>query len=121
MSPWGRGTVLCSHQEQGGEPAGGASRRGDSEEEQALLFLFSSVRVWAHSAVASQLVPRWTWRHLVSVRTGAGTAEGCGRVSSVPVAGDEAVDARLQGVAGVVTPENKRAAVKTFMYTFTKS
>lgn len=59
--------------------------------------------------MASQLVPRWTWRHLVSVRTGAGTAEGCGRVSSVPVAGDEAVDARLQGVAGVVTHSLRRA------------
>lgn len=58
-----------------------------------------------HSAVASQLVPRGTWRHLVSVSTGAGTAEGCGRFSSTPVVGEEAVDARLQGVTGVVTPE----------------
>lgn len=57
------------------------------------------------SAVASQLVPRGTWRHLVSVSTGAGTAEGCGRFSSVPAAGEEAADARLQGVAGVATPE----------------
>lgn len=63
-----------------------------------------------HSAVASQLVPRGTWRHLVSVRTGAGTAEGCGRFSSVPVAGEEAADARLQGVTGPVTPEGMKSA-----------
>jgi len=54
-----------------------------------------------HSAVASQLVPRWTWRHLVSVSTGAGAAEGCGgRLSSAPAA-----DARLQGVIDAFTPE----------------
>lgn len=64
-----------------------------------------------HSAVASQLVPRGTWRHLVSVSTGAGTTEGCGRLSSVPAAGEEAADARLQGVAGVVTPEREESAV----------
>lgn len=58
-----------------------------------------------HSAVASQLVPRGTWRHLVSVSTGAGTADGCGRFSSVPLGVDEAADARLQGVTGAVTPE----------------
>lgn len=58
-----------------------------------------------HSAVASQLVPRGTWRHLVSVSTGAGTADGCGRFSSVPLGVDEAADARLQGVTAAVTPE----------------
>lgn len=62
-----------------------------------------------HSAVASQLVPRGTWRHLVSVSTGAGTAEECGRFSSVPAAGEEAADARLQGVAGVVTHSLREA------------
>lgn len=54
---------------------------------------------FSHSAVASQLVPRGTWRHLVSVSTGA-TVEGCGRLSSAPVAAEEAADARLQGVTG---------------------
>lgn len=63
-----------------------------------------------HSAVASQLVPRGTWRHLVSVSTGAGTAEGCGRFSSVPEAGEEAADARLQGVTGAGTPGRNEPA-----------
>lgn len=59
-----------------------------------------------HSAVASQLVPRGTWRHLVSVSTGAGTAEGCGRFSSTPVGpGAEAADARLQSETGGATAE----------------
>lgn len=58
-----------------------------------------------HSAVASQLVPRGTWRHLVSVSTGVGPAEGCGRFSSALAGADEAAEARLQGVTGAVTPE----------------
>lgn len=59
-----------------------------------------------HSAVASQLVPRGTWRHLVSVSTGAGTAEGCGRLSSTPLGlGEEVADARLQSVTGGAAPE----------------
>lgn len=69
--------------------------------------------------MASQLVPRGTWRHLVSVSTGAGTAEGCGRFSSAPGAGEEAADARLQGVTGAVTPEgrvSRLAAYTTFLH-----
>lgn len=99
-------------QEQGGELAGGTAsqwklgdwttRRGRSVDGGGGGVLLASP---PHSAVASQLVPRMTWRHLVSVSTGAGTADGCGRFSSAPVGADEAADARLQGVAGVVTPE----------------
>ncbi len=70
-----------------------------------------------HSAVASQLVPRGTWRHLVSVRTGAGTAEGCGRFSSAPAAGEAAADARLQGVTGAVTPKRAEQADASAAYT----
>lgn len=58
-----------------------------------------------HSAVASQLVPRGTWRHLVSVSTGAGTG-------SAPGGADEAADARLQGVTGAVTPEWEEPSVR---------
>lgn len=66
-----------------------------------------------HRAVASQLVPRGTWRHLVPVSTVV-TVEGCGLCccsaptgeSTAPTddrapAEEEAADARLQGVAGV--------------------
>lgn len=97
---------------------GGASKWKSSEEREGRRrggVLFLSCRPPSlsvslpHSAVASQLVPRGTWRHLVSVSTGAGTAEGCGRFSSAPVAGEEAADARLQGVAGAVTPEREQS------------
>ncbi len=91
-------------------PSGNAVRGGRDEEEGDPLPLQSSSISLPHSAVASQLVPRGTWRHLVSVSTGAGTAEGCGRFSSAPVAGEEAADARLQGVTGAVTPEREESA-----------
>lgn len=70
---------------------------------------FSSVSP-PHSAVASQLVSRGTWRHLVSVSTGAGTAEGCVRLSSAPVAGEETAEARLQDETDAVTPESEETA-----------
>lgn len=97
----------------GAYPRGSKAKRGrDKEEGDRLPHWSSSISLsfplsLLHSAVASQLVPRGTWRHLVSVRTGAGTADGCGRFSSVPVAGEEAADARLQGVTGAVTPERR--------------
>lgn len=50
--------------------------------------------------------------------TGAGTAEGCGRFSSAPAAGEEAADARLQGVTGAVTPEREESADGSAAYTF---
>lgn len=56
-----------------------------------------------HNAVASQLVPREIWRHLVSVSTVA-IPEGWGRASSAPVTGEDAADARLQGVGGAGAP-----------------
>lgn len=71
--------------------------------------MFECVQVY--SAVASQLVPRGTCRHLVSCKTGAGTAEGCCRLSSVPAEGAAAVEARLQGVAGAGTHSLRGAAV----------
>lgn len=52
----------------------------------------------AHRAVASQLSPRRTWRHLVPVNTvltGA-TEVGCGLQGSAPGAGDTAADAKEQ-------------------------
>lgn len=64
-----------------------------------------------HSAVASQLVLRGTWRHLVSVIIRAGTAGGWGRFCSVPVAGDDAAEARLQGVTGAGTPGEKKIVI----------
>lgn len=117
---WSGGTVLCSPGSRAGNwlgggahPSGKAVRRGREEEEGASssspVVLPSLSVSLPHSAVASQLVPRGTWRHLVSVSTGAGTAEGCGRFSSAPVAGEEAADARLQGVTGAVTPERKES------------
>lgn len=97
-------------------------RRGRGEEEEGVLFLSfrpPSLSVsLPHSAVASQLVPRGTWRHLVSVSTGAGTAEGCGRFSSAPAAGEEAADARLQGVTGAVTPERGQPVDPSAAYRF---
>lgn len=72
----------------------------------------------SHSAVASQLVPRGTWRHLVSVSTGAGTVEGCGRFSSAPAVGEEAADARLQGVTGAVTPVEEESADRSAIIHF---
>lgn len=115
--------------EQGGELAGGgahpsgkAVRRGREEEEGASssppVVLPSLSVSLPHSAVASQLVPRGTWRHLVSVSTGAGTAEGCGRFSSAPVAGEEAADARLQGVTGAVTPEREESGRSAAYFIF---
>lgn len=105
----------------GAHPSGNAVRRGREEEEGGILFLSfrpPSLSVsLPHSAVASQLVPRGTWRHLVSVSTGAGTAEGCGRFSSAPAAG-EAADARLQGVTGAVTPERGQSADPSAAYSF---
>lgn len=83
----------------------GRRRRGGSSSSPVVLPSISFSL--PHSAVASQLVPRGTWRHLVSVSTGAGTAEGCGRFSSAPAAGEEAADARLQGVT--VTPEREKS------------
>lgn len=121
LNRWGGGKVLCSLGSRAGNWLGGthpsenAVSRGRDEEERwgvPLPLLSSSVSFVSlpHSAVASQLVPRGTWRHLVSVSTGAGTAEGCGRFSSAPVAGEEAADARLQGVTGAVTPEREESA-----------
>lgn len=75
------------------------------------LFSLTFEYVQVYSAVASQLVPRGTWRHLVSCRTGAGTAEGCGRLSSVPAEGAVAVEARLQGVTGAGTHSLRGAAM----------
>lgn len=85
--------------EQGGELAEAAARRGRA----GLLPFPVVVLLPTHRAVASQLVPRGTWRHLVSASTGAGPAEGCGRLSS-------ASDARLQGVAGAFTPAGRDGA-----------
>lgn len=96
----------------GAYPRGSKAKSGrDKEEGDHLPHWSSSISLsfpvsLLHSAVASQLVPRGTWRHLVSVRTGAGTTDGCGRFSSVPVAGEEAADARLQAVTAV-TPERR--------------
>jgi len=41
------------------------------------------------------------------VSKGEGPAEGWGPLSSAPVGGEDATDARLQGVTGAVTPENR--------------
>lgn len=52
----------------------------------------------AYRAVASQLSPRRTWRHLVPVNTvlTEATEEGCGLQGSAPGAGDAAADAKEQ-------------------------
>ena len=105
----GRGTGCGA----GTHPSGNAVSRGRLWEERGSSsspFIFQLICSLLHSAVASQLVPRGTWRHLVSVRTGAGTVEGCGRFSSIPVAGEEAADIRLQGVTGSVTPKREDPA-----------
>lgn len=110
------GRVLCSLVSRAGNWLGdtqeGVAVRRRRKEKRAVLFLSLGFAL-PHSAVASQLVPRVTWRHLVSVSTGAGTADGCGRFRSAPVAAEEAADARLQGVTGVVTPERENAAGKS--------
>lgn len=99
--------------EQAGELAGrgGSSAIGRGHEEEAAVAAAVPLSVGPrppvrglHSAVASQLVPRGTWRHLVSVSTWAGTVGGRGLLSSAPAGADEAADARLQGVTGAVTP-----------------
>lgn len=108
----GRSPLLS--QEQGGELAGRTGSwaieeptgRGPGGVEPSSSPVRPRLSPLLHSAVASQLVPRGTWRHLVSASTGAGPAEGCGRFSSTPVGLDEEVaDARLQSVTGAATPE----------------
>lgn len=111
--------------EQGGELAGrtGSSAirqgRGADGREPSSLPVRPRLSISVlHSAVASQLVPRGTWRHLVSASTGAGTAEGCGRFSSTPVG----PDARLQSVTGGATPEweepDAKSRCKRLAYTY---
>lgn len=124
LNRWGGGKVLCSPESRAGNWLGGTSKWKCSEEREErrrgggpLSRLSSSVSL-PHSAVASQLVPRGTWRHLVSVSTGAGTAEGCGLFSSAPAPGEEAADARLQGVTGPVTPEREESADGSAAYFF---
>lgn len=65
----------------------------------------------AYRAVASQLSPRRTWRHLVPVNTvlTEATEEGCGLQGSGPGAGDAAADAKEQEAWGGAVPKKKRA------------
>lgn len=86
--------------------AGRGTCWGKSSEEREKQSLPPSLSVsLPHSAVASQLVLRGTWRHLVSVSIGGVTTVGCCWVRSAPAAGEEAADARLQGVTGAAASE----------------
>lgn len=62
----------------------------------------NGLRGRAHRAVASQLSPRRTWRHLVPVNTVLTdtTEGGSGLQGSAPEAEEEAADAREQEVCG---------------------
>lgn len=66
----------------------------------------------AYSAVASQLSPRRTWRHLVPVNTvlTEATEEGCGLQGSAPGAGDAAADAKEQEAWGGAVPTKEHHA-----------
>lgn len=66
----------------------------------------------AYSAVASQLSPRRTWRHLVPVNTvlTEATEEGCGLQGSTPGVGDVAADAKEQEARGAVPTKEHHAS-----------
>lgn len=67
----------------------------------------SGLRGGAYRAVASQLSPRRTWRHLVPVTTVLtdATAGGCGLQGSAPEPVEEAADAKEQEVCGGAVPK----------------
>ncbi len=77
----------------------------------------SGLRGGAHRAVASQLSPRRTWRHLVPVSTVLTdvTEGGSGLQGSAPEAEEEAADAREQEVWGGTVPTNENSSVSAFM------
>lgn len=74
----------------------------------------SGLRGMAHRAVASQLSPRRTWRHLVPVSTVLtdATEGGSGLQGSAPEAEEEAADAREQEVWGGAVPTNEISLVR---------
>lgn len=78
----------------------------------------SGLRGGAHRAVASQLSPRRTWRHLVPVSTVLtdATEGGSGLQGSAPEAEEEAADAREQEVWGGAVPTNANSLVSAFMH-----
>lgn len=75
----------------------------------------SGLRGVAHRAVASQLSPRKTWRHLVPVSTVLtdATEGGSGLQGSAPEAEEEAADAREQEVWGGAVPTNANSLVRS--------